>query len=116
MLEDVIWPDRALGPLNTAVPQFPLPGNVGVDDQATPCWLVAEEDIIQDKVSADDVMRKLIVSNQLSERQYCSMTEYVFSHKEKVTLLFFTPFLLPCRNGVLTPNGFSVCIIPALLS
>ena len=72
------------------MPQFPLPGNVGVNGQATPCWPVAEKEFMQDK--ADDVMRKLTVPNQLSERHYCSMTEYVFICKEKVTLLSYNCF------------------------
>ena len=68
VLEDVDWPDRTHCSLNTAVQQFPLHENVSVDGQATPCWPVAEEEIMQDKVSADDVLRKFIVSDQLSER------------------------------------------------
>ena len=48
--------------------------------------------IMLDRASADDVMKKFIVTSQLCERHHSSMTEYVLSYKEKVTLLSYICF------------------------
>lgn len=85
VLAAVAWPDITLGPLNRTVPEFPLPGNVGLEPQLSPAWPTATQDVLQDAASkSEDVVASLIMSNQPAERHFQTMNRYFTLDAQKM--------------------------------